>query len=524
MKYFHYVRNKQFTQALAALKPKIRYMTAKCRWYAARLGLYRTVLKNSTRLPLKTPRHTVVSTIANIKRRNLTDDMAKSHIEHILYHKCYRQFHHELIKETILFYPEVIFNFLKENINALESSYYQGLYIALLQQYYPLDIHNDGYLSSFLSDPADDEYADKRCLYSNIALRTPLAKLTNLNQIFTHHQLDQITLSDEQQQFTVTNLSAVESLNKQENSQGRNQRYKVTVIVTTYNASETIESCIYSLLQQTWRNLEIIVVDDASTDDTLQRLRSLNSRYKDLTVIALPKNVGTFAAKSIGARYATGEYLTCQDSDDWAHPQKIAQQVQPLIEDASVIATTSQWLRLDSDGQYYVRQVYPFIRQNPASPMFRLQTVKRMTGLWHIVRTGADSEFFERLKVVFGSDKIINIKKPLTIASHRPNSLMTSEKFGIYNQSAALARLDYWEAWRLWHIDILYQRDSLVMPSLEHQVNVAQAIFSGIPESIKVDMLQLRESLSKHKIKGGVSKSMLAIKVNKKSMLSSLIL
>ncbi|WP_370587855.1 glycosyltransferase [Psychrobacter sp. JCM 18901] len=36
----------------------------------------------------------------------------------------------------------------------------------------------------------------------------------------------------------------------------------------------------------------------------------------------LPQNVGTFAAKSIGAKYATGEYLTCQDSDDWAHPQK----------------------------------------------------------------------------------------------------------------------------------------------------------------------------------------------------------
>lgn len=79
--------------------------------------------------------------------------------------------------------------------------------------------------------------------------------------------------------------------------------------------------------------------------------------------------------------------------------------MQPLIEDASIIATTSQWLRLDFDGQYYVRQIYPFMRQNPASPMFRLQTVKRTTGLWHIVRTGADSEFFERLKVVFGSEK-----------------------------------------------------------------------------------------------------------------------
>ncbi|MFP3455734.1 glycosyltransferase family 2 protein [Psychrobacter sp. SIMBA_152] len=503
MKYFSYIRNKQFAQALAALKPRQRYITAKRRWYALRLGLYRSILEPQSWLSVRTPRHTVVSTIANIKRKNLTDDMANSHIEQLLYDKRYRQFHHELIQETISLYPEVVFDFLKaqkEKSGTLYSSYYQGLYIALLQQHDPLSTHIDHCLSDFLSYLAHAEYADKSCLYSNIALHTPLAKLANLNQIFTHYQLDQITLSDEQQQLTVTNLSAVESLNKQENSPGRNQRHKVTVIVTTYNASETIDSCIHSLLMQTWRNLEIIVVDDASTDDTLLCLQNLSHCYKELTVITLPQNVGTFAAKSIGARYATGEYLTCQDSDDWAHPQKIAEQVQPLIEDASVIATTSQWLRLDSDGQYYVRQIYPFIRQNPASPMFRLQTVKRMTGLWHIVRTGADSEFFERLKVVFGSDKIIHIKKPLTIASHRPNSLMTSEKFGIYNQSAALARLDYWEAWRLWHIDILYQRNSLVMPSLEQQVNVTQALFSGIPESIKVNILQLRESWSKHKV------------------------
>ena len=475
-------------------------MTAKRRWYALRLGLYHSILEQSSGILVKMLRHRVVFTIANIKRLNLNKNVAKSYIEHILYNKRYRQFHSEVIREVTPFYPKVIFNFLKENTNILESSNYQGLYIALLQQYYPLDTHINSYLSTFLSYSADDEYADKRCLYSNISLNTSSTKLANLNAIFTHHQLDLIELSDEQQPFTVTNLSAVTELHNKQKFQDYNQLHKATVIVTTYNASETIESCIYSLLQQTWSNLEIIVVDDASTDDTLLCLQNLNYRYKEITVVALPQNVGTFAAKSIGAKYATGEYLTCQDSDDWAHPQKIAEQVQPLIEDASIIATTSQWLRLDFEGQYYVRQIYPFMRQNPASPMFRLQTVKRMTGLWHIVRTGADSEFFERLKVVFGSDKIINIKKPLTIASHRPNSLMTSEKFGIYNQSAALARLDYWEAWRLWHIDILYKKNSLVMPSLERQVNVTQAIFSGIPESIKVDMLQLRESLSKHKV------------------------
>ena len=323
----------------------------------------------------------------------------------------------------------------------------------------------------------------------------PLAKLSNLNQIFTHHQLSHIQLFDEHQQFMVTNLSAVE---QQKKLQDNNQLHKVTVMVTTYNASETIDSCIHSLLQQTWQDLEIIVVDDASTDDTLLRLQHLSAHNTAIKVISLPKNTGTFAAKSIGAQYATGEFLTCQDSDDWAHPQKIAEQVRPLIEDASIIATTSHWLRLDHDGQYYVRQIYPFLRQNPASPMFRLQTVKQESGLWHIVRTGADSEFFERLKLIYGNESIVVIKKPLTIASHRPNSLMTSEQFGIYNRTAALARLDYWEAWRLWHIDKLHQKACLVMPSVEKQANAPQALFVGIPDSIQVDMLNLKENLATH--------------------------
>ncbi len=498
MKYFTYVRDKQFAHALATLSPRIRYISAKRRWYAARLGLYSTISKKSSWLLVKTPRHTLVSTIANIKRRNLTENMAKSHIEHILYRKRYRQFHNEFIKEIISFYPEMIFNFLKaqkEKSGMLDISYYQGLYIALLQQYYPLDTNINNYLSSFLSYQADNEYTDKRCLYNNIALHMPLAKLSNLNQIFTHHQLSHIQLFDEHQQFMVTNLSAVE---QQKKLQDNNQLHKVTVMITTYNASETIDSCIHSLLQQTWQDLEIIVVDDASTDDTLLRLQHLSAHNTAIKVISLPKNTGTFAAKSIGAQYATGEFLTCQDSDDWAHPQKIAEQVRPLIEDASIIATTSHWLRLDHDGQYYVRQIYPFLRQNPASPMFRLQTVKQESGLWHIVRTGADSEFFERLKLIYGNESIVVIKKPLTIASHRPNSLMTSEQFGIYNRTAALARLDYWEAWRLWHIDKLHQKACLVMPSVEKQANAPQALFVGIPDSIQVDMLNLKENLATH--------------------------
>ena len=292
MKYFVYVRNKQFTQALAALKPNVRYMTAKRRWYAARLGLYRTVLKYSLWLPVKMPRHTLISTIANIKRQNLTDDMAKSHIEYILYNKQYHQFHHELIKETISFYPEVIFDFLKRQSGSLSSTYYQGLYIALRHKYHSSDLS----LESYLLRESESDYTDNKCLYNNVTINSDsssasLSRLTNLNQIFTHHQLNSIKLFDEQQQLTVTNLSAVKELNKKQRSQGYNHLHKVTVIVTTYNASETIESCIYSLLQQTWRNLEIIVVDDASSDNTLLHLQHLCDQNTAIKVISLPKNI-----------------------------------------------------------------------------------------------------------------------------------------------------------------------------------------------------------------------------------------
>ena len=443
----------------------------------------------------------MVSTIANIKRQNLTDDMAKSHIEHILYHKRYRQFHNEFIRETISFYPEVIFNFLKKNSDNLGSKYYQGLYIALMHKYSSSDLS----VGSYLLQESKNDYTDNKCLYNNINISSgsssaSLTRLANLNQIFTYHQLNHIKLFDEQQTFTVTNLRAVEQLNEQQSFQSHNQLHKVTVIVTTYNASKTIDACINSLLQQTWLNLEIVVVDDASIDGTLSILQYLNSHYKNLTVIALPQNVGTFAAKSIGAQYATGEFLTCQDSDDWAHPQKIAEQVQPLIEDVSIIATTSYWLRLDHNSQYYSRQLYPFMRQNPASPMFRLQAIKQKTGLWHVVRTGADSELFERLRLIYGRESIAVIRKPLTIASHRPDSLMTSEQFGIYNRTAALSRLDYWEAWRLWHIDTLNKGDNLVMPNLQYQATTTKASFTGIPDSIKVDMQRLRESLTTYKV------------------------
>ncbi len=88
---------------------------------------------------------------------------------------------------------------------------------------------------------------------------------------------------------------------------------KVSVIVPAYNAGCYIEKCIDSLLSQTLRNIEIIVVNDGSTDDTLEKL----SKYEKKIKVITQKNSGVASARNAGLEAATGEYIAYVDSDDW---------------------------------------------------------------------------------------------------------------------------------------------------------------------------------------------------------------
>lgn len=88
---------------------------------------------------------------------------------------------------------------------------------------------------------------------------------------------------------------------------------KVSVIVPAYNASNYIDKCINSLVAQTLKDIEIIVIDDGSTDDTYEKL----STYKDQIKIIKQKNGGVANARNKGLSVATGEYIAYVDSDDW---------------------------------------------------------------------------------------------------------------------------------------------------------------------------------------------------------------
>lgn len=463
-----------FQKKLAYWPSILRYITPKQLWMAMRLGLYQTVL--SKRSVFATPKSQVVRLISALKRQELDEWQARVAIFEVLDKQKLAKYHREFIKETFYLYPKVFAEYFERHPKWLSDPDYNGLYLSYLST--QPKAGESWNASQLLQLPQD---VNRFCLESNLKSG---ADISSLNQVLTSNRLVALSASGSQP-LTVNHL--------QTNTPYQcKQAQTVSVLVTAYNARNTLSICLQSLLKQTWQSLEIIVIDDASTDDTAKIIQTFVKQDKRITGIYLPKNVGTFVAKSIGAGFATGEFLTCQDSDDFAHPQKIERQVLPLIDHPELIATTSHWLRLDEHGRFYARQYYPFLRQNPASPLFRREQVEQEIGLWHLVRTGADSEFWHRLKLHYGDDRIMAIKEPLTIASHRADSLMNAGDFGVHDKASALRRLDYWEAWHLWHIECLSRGLPLYMPKLDRQIN--KKLFK-INERLLVSLDDIRYNL-----------------------------
>lgn len=319
----------------------------------------------------------------------------------------------------------------------------------------------------------------------------PAEQLGRLNAFLQAHGVPALRLRDVNRPPSPCNVMAGEPTPEV-------QGPLVSVVMTTYRTAVRAVAAVESVLAQSYRHLELIVVDDASGDDTIERLQALALRDARLRLVTLPRNVGTYAAKLIGLARARGEFLTCHDSDDWSHPEKIARQVAPLLKDQRLVCTVSNWVRMGDDGRFFARQVYPLTRLNPSSLLFRRERVLREAGAWDCVRTGADSEFLARLKLVFGDKAVRKVAQPLTLGSHRPDSLMNAPDTGYSPTGLSPQRLAYWEAWNRWHIDTLARGRKPFMPA-DVLTAVKQRPFD-VPEELRVrpeDVQACLEGLSR---------------------------
>lgn len=105
---------------------------------------------------------------------------------------------------------------------------------------------------------------------------------------------------------------------------------KVSVIVPVYNASAYLTNAVQSVVQQTYKNLEILLIDDGSTDGSGKLCDELAAQDDRIRVVHADKNYGVSVARNTGVKEAKGEWLAFVDADDKVHPEYISRMVQAV--------------------------------------------------------------------------------------------------------------------------------------------------------------------------------------------------
>jgi GT2 family glycosyltransferase len=123
----------------------------------------------------------------------------------------------------------------------------------------------------------------------------------------------------------------------------------VSVVMPAYNSARYIAQALDSALEQDYPALEIVVVDDGSTDDTV----NIVTRYGDKVRLLSQKNQGSAAARNLGIREARGKYIAFLDADDAWWPHKIRHQVAAMIQGGYKMAYSRFiWWHPDAHGQH----------------------------------------------------------------------------------------------------------------------------------------------------------------------------
>jgi O-antigen biosynthesis protein len=250
-----------------------------------------------------------------------------------------------------------------------------------------------------------------------------------------------LRLSDDQQHVPFDRLCAVPD-EKVETP------HRVSVVVTAFRPDQGLLTAVSSILVQTWANVEIVIVDDASPpeyDDVLARAVALGDRIR---LVKLARNSGTYAARNAGLDAAGGEFAAFQDSDDWSHPRRLELQVKPLLADRRLVATTSDGLAV-TDQLLLTRPGVRSGRFNPSSLLFRRSVVMNQIGYFDRVRKAADSEYIGRMQATFGPRAVRHLEtEPLALIRLSAGSLSRAE---IKPHWMHAGRTAYSSAYLRWH-------------------------------------------------------------------------
>lgn len=230
----------------------------------------------------------------------------------------------------------------------------------------------------------------------------------------------------------------------------------VSVVIPVYNVERYVETCIQSVIEQTYANKEIVIVDDGSTDDTLNIVRKYSSGYAHITVLE-QTNKGPALARKTGMDMAGGKYIQFLDGDDTLLPDALENLVRRAEEsDADIVATAFYFCRAQKEKERSV--VYTFDETIGVSYFQEILNGRGYWSLWsHFQKRSLFYDYEVEIipNIYFGEDaiwmtqllfhnpKVVSLQKP--VLNYNINSYSIS-----YRTDIARKRHDDYRSYQIW--------------------------------------------------------------------------
>lgn len=207
----------------------------------------------------------------------------------------------------------------------------------------------------------------------------------------------------------------------------------VSIIMTVFNDVAFLERAINSLRNQTVQDFELLIVDDASSDQTFALATELAAEDKRISVFRNDKNYGPYYSKNSVLSRATGQYLAFHDADDISHPQRLELQIESILKGSTsgVFGSMCYHVRVCERTGELIERGFHLLTESPISLIVPRDEFITTFGAFDSVRAGGDSELIKRIQAYLGGQAITLVEQPLYLASYRSGSLTTDNVLGL---------------------------------------------------------------------------------------------
>ena len=196
----------------------------------------------------------------------------------------------------------------------------------------------------------------------------------------------------------------------------------VSIVMAALDAETTIAIAIESIVAQSYENWELIVVDDGSSDETVETVEALTCDPR-VSVVSAGETLGAAAARNTGLARARGRFVTFHDSDDRSHPDRLAIQLAALLPDDRLTVSLCNYQRENADREP-VEINGRWVSKSIVTMMFRRERVLDRIGYLLQIPVSEDAEYYERIKAVFGPGCEVQTDRVLYFARFRRDSLL----------------------------------------------------------------------------------------------------